>query len=523
VPSPATRPARPDNDAYRQMMEMSTVLGAVTDFHGKFVSVSPGWRSVLGYSPERLLGTLYEQLVHADDARRWGEQMALLLASGVETSNFEVRLRARDGSYRWILWNLRGDPAAERIYGVGYDMTERRLVEEELIEAREAALQASHLKSRFLANMSHEIRTPMNGILGMTSLLLTTPLTPEQREQLETVHQSGETLLSLIDDVLDISKIEARRVTLRPAPFAVAELLESVIAPTRVRATEKGLAVEVAIAPDVAPHLMGDEGRIGQILRNLVSNALKFTDRGSVRVQVDRADGDVRFAVTDSGPGIDEHLREQIFEPFRQGDDSATRRFGGTGLGLSISRELTHMMGGRLWLESAVGRGSTFYCVLPLPDAVATGVASPAAVSPATPRRRILLVEDNPVNARVATLMLRQLECPVTVATSGALALELLDHSREDFDLVLMDVQMPDVDGLEATRTIRAREAERGLQAMPIIALTANAMKGDAERCFAAGMNGYLSKPVTLERLAGELRRVASIEEGGTPAPPTAP
>jgi hypothetical protein len=227
--------------------------------------------------------------------------------------------------------------------------------------------------------------------------------------------------------------------------------------------------------------------------------------------------------VSDSGPGIDEHLREQIFEPCRQGDDSATRRFGGTGLGLSISRELTHMMGGRLWLESAVGRGSTFYCVLPLPDAVATGVASPAAVSPATPRRRILLVEDNPVNARVATLMLRQLECPVTVATSGALALELLDHSREDFDLVLMDVQMPDVDGLEATRTIRAREAERGLQAMPIIALTANAMKGDAERCFAAGMNGYLSKPVTLERLAGELRRVASIEEGGPPAPPTAP
>jgi len=445
------------------------------------------------------------------------------MASGVETSNLEVRLRARDGSYRWILWNLRGDPAGERIYGVGYDMTERRLVEEELIEAREAALQASHLKSRFLANMSHEIRTPMNGILGMTSLLLATTLTPEQREYLETVHQSGETLLSLIDDVLDISKIEARRVTLRPAPFAVTELTEGVLAPNRVRAREKGLALEVVVSADVPEHLMGDAGRIGQILRNLVSNALKFADQGSVNVCVDRAGADIRFAVSDTGPGIDEQLREQIFEPFRQGDDSATRRFGGTGLGLSISRELATMMGGRLWVESAPGHGSTFYCVLPLPAAVAIGRSAPSPASFATPRRRILLVEDNPVNARVATLMLRQLECPVTVAASGALALELLEDSRDDFDLVLMDVQMPDVDGIEATRTIRAREAQRGLPAMPIIALTANAMKGDAERCLEAGMNGYLAKPVTLERLAGELRRIAAIEEGGAAAAPTAP
>ncbi len=523
MPSPVTRSTDPDDDAYRRMMEMSTVLGAVTDFEGQFLAVSPGWRSVLGYSPERLMGTPYAQLVHTDDAERWREQMALLMASGVETSNFEVRLRARDGSYRWILWNLRGDPAAERIYGVGYDMTERRLVEQELIDARETALEASELKSRFLANMSHEIRTPMNGVLGMTSLLLTTTLTPEQRELLATVHQSGETLLSLIDDVLDISKIEARSITLRPAPFAVAELLEGVVAPNRMRAKEKGLALEVVVGAQIPAHLMGDAGRIAQILRNLVSNALKFTDQGAVNLRVDRADGQIRFSVRDTGSGIREDLREQIFEPFRQGDDSATRRFGGTGLGLSISRELAAMMGGRLWVESALGHGSTFHCVLPLPAAAATGPSSPAAASPAAPRRRILLVEDNPVNARVATLMLRQLKCPVTVAASGALALELLDRSRDDFDLVLMDVQMPDVDGIEATRTIRAREAERGLPAMPIIALTANAMKGDADRCLEAGMNGYLAKPVTLERLAGELRRVAATEERGASVPPTAP
>jgi PAS domain S-box-containing protein len=211
VPTPPLTSADPQNEDYRRMMEMSTVLGLVGDFEGRIVAVSPGWRSVLGYVPERLVGASYLSLVHNDDLGRTRDQFVVLQQSGVETSNFEVRLRARDGSYRWILWNLRGDPAARRVYGVGYDMSERRLVEAELIQAREAALQASQEKSRFLANMSHEIRTPMNGILGMTSLLLGTPLTTEQRDLLETVHQSAEALLGILNDVLDISKIEARR------------------------------------------------------------------------------------------------------------------------------------------------------------------------------------------------------------------------------------------------------------------------------------------------------------------------
>jgi PAS domain S-box-containing protein len=505
------------------MMEMSTVLGAVTDSQGQFLAVSPGWRSVLGYSPERLLRTPYVQLVHADDADRWRAQMALLMASGVETSNCEMRLRARDGSYRWILWNLRGDPAAERLYGVGYDMTERRLVEEDLIAAREAALRASDSKSRFLARMSDEIRRPMNGILGTTSLLLTTPLTPEQRDHVDTVYQSGQALLSLLDDVLDISKIEARRVALRPVCFAVAELVEGVIAPNRGRAKEKGLALDVTISAEVPAHVMGDAGRIAQILRHLVSNALKFTVRGSVDLRVDGTDLDIRFAVRDTGPGIGTHLLEQIFEPFRQGDDSATRRTAGAGLGLSVSRELATMMGGRVWVESTLGRGSTFSCVLPLPAAVATVGSTLSPSSPAVGRQRILLVEDNPVHARVATLMLRQLDCPVTIATSGGLALELLDESRHEFDLVFMDVQVPGVGGLEAARTIRAHEAERGLPPIPIVALSADALKGDAPRCLKAGMNGYLARPVTLERLAGELRRIAAMEEGGATATPTTP
>jgi PAS domain S-box-containing protein len=514
---PASNPADPQDADYRRMMEMSTVLGAIWDFDQDFVAVSPGWRSVLGYSPDRLVGMPYLQLVHVDDLEKTREQLSTLMSSGIETSNSEVRLRARDGSYRWVLWNLRGDPAARRIYGVGYDMTERRLVEEELIYAREAALQASQEKSRFLANMSHEIRTPMNGILGMTSLLLSSSLTPEHRDLLETVHQSGEALIAIIDDVLDISKIEARRVALRLAPFNVRELVNDVMAGTKARAEERGLAIDAEVAGDVSEWLMGDGGRIAQILRNLVFNALKFTERGSVRVIVAPENDAIRFSVQDTGPGIAAGMHEIIFEPFRQADDSATRRHGGTGLGLSISRELATIMGGRLWVESAPGKGSTFHCVLPLAtaDAGNAHTAGTSSTSPSEPLNlRVLLAEDNPVNARVATLMLRKLHCTVTVAESGARVVHLVESQADDFDLVLMDVQMPDVDGLEATRAIREFEGKHGRQPLPIVALTANAMKGDEERCREAGMNGYLAKPVTLERLEHEVRRLVTPAAG---------
>jgi PAS domain S-box-containing protein len=511
VPPSFVIPHDPSDDDYRHMMEMSTVLGAITDFDGRLLAVSPGWRSVLGYSPERLVGSPYAALVHHDDLEKSRVQMESLMASGVETSNYEVRLRARDGSYRWILWNLRGDPASRRIYGVGYDMTERRLVEEELIHAREAALQASQEKSRFLANMSHEIRTPMNAIIGMTSLLLSTPLTPEQRDLLQTVHQSGEVLLGLINDVLDISKIEARRVTLRLTPFNVRELVAETMAANKTRAEEKGLALAANVGDEVPEWLIGDPGRLSQILRNLLSNALKFTEKGSVRLIVVREHDAFRFSVRDTGPGIDPALNDVIFEPFRQGDDSATRRHGGTGLGLSISRELATMMDGRLWVESTPGHGSTFHCVLPLEEGTAPSPTPGAALAeePLEPLDvRVLLVEDNPVNAKVASLMLRKLHCEVTLADSGATAVKMIGERSSEFDVVLMDVQMPELDGLAATRAVRELEHQQHRPPLPIIALTANAMKGDEDRCLEAGMNGYLAKPVTLERLRREIRRV---------------
>jgi CheY-like chemotaxis protein len=290
-------------------------------------------------------------------------------------------------------------------------------------------------------------------------------------------------------------------------------MVDNVVAAIRPRAEEKKLALDADVAGDVPGWLLGDEGRIAQILRNLISNALKFTERGSIRVIVVREGEATRFSVRDTGPGIAPEMQDLIFEPFRQADDSATRRYGGTGLGLSISRELATTMGGRLWVDSSPRAGSTFHCVLPLPVAQAPapdGQPASADVTSQPLKLRVLLAEDNPVNARVATLMLRKLECTVTVAETGARVMQMVDASADDFDVVLMDVQMPDVDGLEATRAIRELESQRGRTPIPIIALTANAMKGDADRCLEAGMNGYLAKPVTLERLEREMRRVVA-------------
>jgi PAS domain S-box-containing protein len=499
-----------ESDHYRRILDMSTVLGAVADVEGTFVFVTPGWRSILGYSPERLVGTRYLALVHPDDAARAQDELARLRGMGLETTNLEIRLRARDGSYRWVLWNLRGDPESERLYALGYDITERRLVEDELIHAREEALQASQEKSRFLANMSHEIRTPMNGILGMTALALSTDLTAEQRDYLLAVQQSGESLLAIINDILDISKIEARRMVLAPAPFELSAMIDDVIVPAMPRAREKGLALTVAIAPGVPRYVIGDVGRTAQILRNLITNAVKFTEQGSVRLDVSMRDGEIQFAVADTGPGIPAGAHQRIFEPFRQSDDSATRRYGGTGLGLSISRELATLMRGRLSVESDVGVGSTFTCVLPLPASDAS--ALPAAGTPDDASAHtalslhVLLAEDNVVNARVATRMLQKLGCTVTVADTGRRVLDLVESAGPD--VVLMDVQMPELDGLETTRELRLRERELGRPRLPIIAVTANAMKGDEERCREAGMDGYVAKPINVGALERELRRV---------------
>jgi two-component system, sensor histidine kinase and response regulator len=674
-----------------QFFTLSRDLFCIASSDGRFLRVNPAWTELLGHSEQALISAPYIDFVHPDDHAAT-EAAAARLAAGEPIVSFENRYRARDGSYRWLLWTVAPRPEEGLLFGAARDITDSKAKQQELeCYARELELaQRAHLddaarltqlvreleiakhraeeataaKGQFLANMSHEIRTPMNAVIGMTDLALRTRLTAHQRELIGSVKEAADSLLSLVNDILDFSKIEARKLELESIGFSLRDTVGDALRIVAPRAHEKALELACRIHPDVPDALLGDSGRLRQVLLNLVGNAIKFTDRGEVVVTAETMNdtgGEVHihFVVRDTGIGIPSSKQWEIFGPFVQADGSTTRRYGGTGLGLAISAQLVELMAGRVWIDSEVGKGSAFHFTIALKrqepevveaieepvdlhdlrvlvvddnatnrrildemleawrlrgtsvesgaaalemlaraadagdafqlaivdalmpdmdgfglverirqnrrfaslkvimltsagpwgehgrgrrhavasiskpvkhsdllDAILTamGAAPPAAHAtdrPAPSRAlrplRVLLAEDNAVNQKVVIGMLANQGHEITVVDNGRDAVAAA--GRETFDVVLMDVQMPGMSGVEATEAIR--KAERGSTAhVPIVAMTAHAMTGDRERFLAAGMDGYVSKPLRIDEV---LATIDAATRGQGPAVATEP
>jgi PAS domain S-box-containing protein len=634
---------------------------------GTIRSWNPAAERLFGLAEADAVGRAVAELVEPDSRAALVSALVDItrLGTGPDRAHtLELRARRADGEVVPIEMSCSGWTAGGVAYATVFarDVGDRKRAEDVLVRARESALETSRLKSEFLATMSHEIRTPMNGVIGMTALLLDTRLTVEQREYAETVRRSGEALLAIINDILDFSKIEANKLTLEPMPFALRNTIAELLKTAGPLAHGKGLELTYDVAAEIPDGIEGDAGRIGQVLLNLVGNAIKFTERGEVAVLVTPGlaspdDMVLNIAVRDSGIGISADQQRLIFDAFAQADGSMTRRYGGTGLGLAISRRLVELMCGRLWVASEVGQGSTFHFTVhvrrvalpapPLPAAskerlrnlpvlvvddhatnrrllaaflngwgarptvVESGEAALATLAgpegarfrlvlldgampdmdgfavvermralpglgpltimlltsdaqgmqlsrcrelgvarhllkPISPsellgaillalgqepeqaahshttdppqqgrrRLRILVAEDNVVNQLLMRRLIEKIGDEVLVASDGRQAVAMLDG--HPFDLVFMDVQMPEMDGMEATVEIRQREAITGAARLPIIALTASAMKGDRERCLDAGMDGYLTKPLNIREVTALLDRLA-VEGGAEP------
>ena len=515
----------------RSLIESNTDAIMTTDPYGIITDVNKQMEALTGCTRDELIGAPFKYYFTDPGRAEAGIKRVL---SEKSVTDYELTARARDGTMTVVSYNATTfydrNRTLQGIFAAARDVTERKRVEVELQQAKAAAESASRTKSDFLASMSHEIRTPMNAIMGIADLLAKTVLTDEQDKYVQIFRRAGDNLLNLINDILDLSKVEASQLELEQTGFSLKDHLDKVIEVVSGRAQEKGLSLVCEIDADVSTDLVGDPTRLQQVLLNLLGNAIKFTQTGSVSLNVSR-DEDLliptalRFTVTDTGIGIPREKLAHVFERFTQADSSTTRRFGGSGLGLTISKRLVELMGGRIWVESEVDVGSVFAFAVPfeiwaaanrtVPVDAGTGSAAPL------PALKILLAEDSPDNCTITAAYLADTPYQLDIAGNGSIACDMF--AAGSYDLVLMDRQMPAMDGLTATRKIRAWERANNRPPMPIIALTASALKGDREMCMAAGCSAFLTKPIRQDVLLQAILDRSLSPSSGPATPAFAP
>jgi PAS domain S-box-containing protein len=497
---------------------------SVADLNGSISYVNDKFCEISGYSRAELIGQNHRVTRSDAHAREFFAELWRTISLG-KVWHGQIQNRKKNGSFYWldstIVPLVGADGRVQQYIGIRTDITAIKELEQSLQEATARAQAANKAKSEFLANMSHEIRTPMNGVIGMTELALDTQLDADQRSYLSNVKNSAQSLMVILNDILDFSKIEAGRLDMESVPFDLRQLMLTTLAGIQIRAARKGFKFECDLPADLSAAVVGDPGRLRQVLTNLCDNAIKFTQQGGVTVRALSTDlgaqgYEVQVSVSDTGLGIAPAKQQLIFAAFSQADASTTRQFGGTGLGLTISARLVELMGGRIWVESVEGQGSTFHFTVRLGRAApsvgaAEGRAVPGdAIVTAGPEQRkserqlrVLLVEDHAVNQLLATTLLKKWGHTVVLAENGQRAVELFPTAA--WDIVLMDMQMPVMGGLEATALIRAQESAS--QHVPIIAVTANARSSDREACVQAGMDDHLSKPINAAALQALLAR----------------
>jgi PAS domain S-box-containing protein len=506
------------------LLEATPTAIYLKDIEGRYLRFNKAFEVLFGIERSQWIGkTVFELVPGAAAAMMHAKDQELFDSRVVQTYEASFTNRktgaVREGLYwKAPLTNVDGKVTA--LVGTILDVTEKNQLENELRDAKRVAEAASQAKSDFLANMSHEIRTPMNGVIGMTDLALDTTLTASQREYLSTVKSSAQSLMVILNDILDFSKIEAGKLNIEAVEFTLSTTVTETLKSIQARADKKGLSLQCQLSPDLPSKVVGDPGRIRQVLTNLCDNAIKFTAHGGVTVDVqckaDSPEGfELTWSVRDTGIGIAAEKQQGVFEAFTQADTSTTRQFGGTGLGLTICARLVELMGGRIWVESEPGLGSTFFFTVRVQAAKAPVSVTPKPILPQASGLRplqVLLVEDHPINQMLATTLLKKWGHTVVLAKNGQEAVDLFPSQM--WDLVLMDMQMPVMGGLEATRCIRTNEPQG--QRTPIVAMTANAMESDQRACLEAGMDAHLAKPFSAAALQEVIAKSVRLQPAST-------